>query len=607
VTARGAIIYAAAAGSMAALAILASVSPTSDPDVYWHMHTARTALSLRSALPTDPFSYSMAGAPWHHKDWLAEGILYLGFAALGYAWFAALKAAAALATPLLLHASVARAWRAPWLLVGVAGATVNSFWFIEQPAVFSIVLFASVLALEERAWQAARGEGWIGGVLGAWVAVNVAWTWLHRFSLLGHGLLVVFAGLLVASRLSGRPAAAALLGPPAPPRAVRSACLAAVAGPLFALANPGGAHALFGGFTMALHPELRAEFWEWKGAGLVELWTAFPVAVVACGTAALWGVARVARAVLLRERASPVRAVHVLLAAGLGAMTASSVRWMPYLAMLAIALLARLVGEALDRALPARLDAIASVAAGAIAVAGFAYQRRQTPYVVGEDPVFAPRGAVAFARDHGLDGRVANGFDLGGYLLWSDPDVRVLVDGRNELVYPPALVVRCLRAEHDASTFAAMRAADGVSWAMGVNAPGRPGFGFLAADPAWAMVYWSETAAVYVRRDAHAELAPLFFRYVEPRDIAGSVLRAVRGAAADARAATAIGREVARMREASPDSGRALLAEVVYDDAIGPPRARERDDALQRLARVASGDPEVLDFVEFMRRRTPTR
>ena len=77
----------------------------------------------------------------------------------------------------------------------MAGLLVQSFLFIEQPALFSIVLFAATLAIEEAAWERSADPPRLGPALGAWVALNFAWTWLHRFSVLGHAMIFAWAAL----------------------------------------------------------------------------------------------------------------------------------------------------------------------------------------------------------------------------------------------------------------------------------------------------------------------------------------------------------------------------------------------------------------------------
>src|ERR1700752_1758187 len=59
----------------AALALLSFVHLW-DPDVWWHLATGRFIVEHHGLPHTDPFSFTMAGAPWRAVDWLAELILY---------------------------------------------------------------------------------------------------------------------------------------------------------------------------------------------------------------------------------------------------------------------------------------------------------------------------------------------------------------------------------------------------------------------------------------------------------------------------------------------------------------------------------------------------
>jgi hypothetical protein len=283
-------------------------------------------------------------------------------------------------------------------------------------------------------------------------------------------------------------------------------------------------------------------------------------------------------------------------------LTHDSVRWLPYLALAAAATLAKLAGEQSVRwTLPRGIVALAALAA----CGGMLVRRGGAPFAVGEDATSVPRAALAFAASHGLRGRVVNCFDLGGYILWSAwPDIRVLVDGRNEIVYPPDFVVRSLRAEHDAETFRAMRQEDHADWAIGINDVG-VGYGFLARDPAWAMVYWSDAAVVYARRDAHPELSSLFFAYIDPNDVPGSAVLAVQNSAGAVATLKAIRGEIERLREASPTSVRANLALAYYDHFVGPAAWPERDVILRDLLELTHDDATIAALARTMGYRAP--
>ena len=52
--------------------VLLSARPTRDSDTLWHTRVGELIWTTRSLVPTDPFSYSFAGAPWRFKDVVPE-------------------------------------------------------------------------------------------------------------------------------------------------------------------------------------------------------------------------------------------------------------------------------------------------------------------------------------------------------------------------------------------------------------------------------------------------------------------------------------------------------------------------------------------------------
>jgi hypothetical protein len=179
----------------------------------------------------------------------------------------------------------------------------------------------------------------------------------------------------------------------------------------------------------------------------------------------------------------------------------------------------------------------------------------------------------------------------------------VLVDGRNDTVYPPAFVARCFRAEWDPVTFAAMRREDGATWVVARNQPGDSSHLYLAADPEWAMVYWSEPAVVWVKRAAWPGLDAHAFRFVSPAAVDAAVFGAVTRSNGDVATLAAIEREVHRLVAASPTSVRANVAQVVFYHALGPGARPQRDAALARLQALAGDQPVVRELAERLSRQ----
>ncbi len=273
-----------------------------------------------------------------------------------------------------------------------------------------------------------------------------------------------------------------------------------------------------------------------------------------------------------------------------------SVRVLPYLVVIAAAYGTRLIAEA-SHGLAERSHAIvrtgAHVLVASALVALALWHRGTDPFSAAEDPAVSPSGALTFAREHGLGGRVANSFDLGGYIIadaW--PAMRVRVDPRLGMVYPEEFLDRALRAEHDPRAFDEMQAADGVTWALGANRATNPGFLFLAQSPRWALVYWSESAAIYVLRSAHPELDALAFRTMgRSVDVTDDVLR-VMASARDPAVLADARRELLRMIEASPESWRVGIALALFYHLLGPHYDQARDRVFDHL-RAIHGAPAV--------------
>src|SRR5690348_8820865 len=65
-------------------AIVDGMALLNDPDTYLHIAAGRWMIA-HGALPmSDPFSHSMAGAPWVPHEWLAEIVLASTYGAFGW-------------------------------------------------------------------------------------------------------------------------------------------------------------------------------------------------------------------------------------------------------------------------------------------------------------------------------------------------------------------------------------------------------------------------------------------------------------------------------------------------------------------------------------------
>ena len=540
-------------GCAVAAAALLTWAPTSDPDAWWHLATGRAVLATRSTLPLDPFSFSFAGAPWRYKDVVADVGMWTLFARAGFVGLLLFR----LGCAALFAVGFRLATRSTLPALLAVGTLLLLPW-ADRPMMLSLALFPIVLALCEK-----RRFGWL--VVVTWIGIV-----LHRAALLGYALIAARAAQLAVARLCARwPRLSIVAGSPPAPGTLRIALAAAVAAPLVGLANPEGLAAFTTGVGVAGSRMMRLYIAEFRVLGLPALWSWSG----ACAAVALVAiVARLAVAVRRRERA-PVDAWHLGLLVLFAALGMRSLRYLPYLTLVAALPLALLVDEAMPRLqAPRALTALAACALVLLAVVA----RRGAPFSLGANERIVPVAAVDFAHAHGLDGPVLDSFEFGGYLIYRG--VPVLVDGRLDTLYSEAFVATCIQAERKPALLERLPL-DGVGWALGSNNEQRWTHRYLFHDPAWAEVFWSEAASVYVRRDRHPELLPLAFTIIDPAAPEPSAANAVRSR--DPARIAAARAELGRMLAASPTSVRANRALAIYFHLLG--RTVERDVVMRAL------------------------
>lgn len=569
------------AGVVAAVAllggVLAGLRPVAGLDIWWHLRTGERLWHQAGWLSVERLSDGAAGRPWPYKDIASDVLLYLAYAAGGDAvlsWLPALVAAL-LAASLWVGTPRRAGGTAVWAALAIAALASMLHRLHARPMLFSLLAFAALLPLCERGRRDARWQAQVPVLL-----LLLVWGWLHRGVLLGVGVAAASAAAVTAST-------------PLPGRLLRGVVVLVLGG-LAAVANPNGLATLATATALVGGEAFRAHVSEWQAMPL-DVWLrhhgTLLVPVVVASAAVVAGVRRGGWQALGDPFA-------LVLALGTLALAASSARYLPYAALAS----ARVALLLLPATLPARMSG--AFAALTLALLGFlAWERPASPLrpdggFVGLQVDRYPGDALAYARREALPAEVENAYDFGGYLLWfADGWLRPSVDGRADMVYAPDAFDLALRAEHDPEAFARQQALHDRSWVLARQEPGGRTHGFLARDPGWALVFWSEPAAIFVRCDRHAALCE--------RD----GLRLFRGVALDAQA-FAHGRdpsrreparaELERMRAMAPGSVRVRVAEVVLHHAAGE-RAR-RDALLEVLVREHGESMAVRALLERLSR-----
>src|SRR5690348_3486428 len=104
--------------------LVAGLAVLNDPDTYLHIAAGRWMIA-QWALPThDPFSHTLAGAPWVPHEWLAEIVLAGAYRLAGWPGLALLTAFCFAGALALLTRALLRQWEpfSALIVVGLSGA-----------------------------------------------------------------------------------------------------------------------------------------------------------------------------------------------------------------------------------------------------------------------------------------------------------------------------------------------------------------------------------------------------------------------------------------------------------------------------------------------------
>ncbi len=548
------------------LALLATWRLVDDPDAFWHITTGMHALQHGLSLPTDLLSWSHKGQPWLGKDALADILLALS-SGFGFFWAGLALFLAALLT--LGTTGFATGVSLPtWLLASGLWLSAVEITATPRSRIFSTVLLPVLLAAIERARRTPE-KRWIapGLIAGAGLL-------LHRGGVVGLAILCV---AVVSEGLEHKRWKQPL-----------DALLLAV---ILALLHPDGPRV----WTTVLHvagsDAYRQYVSEFQPLTFDQAWAAFPMTVLL----ALLALPAVLPSLQpggnadLRWRG--IVLVITLLVAG------RSPRGMPLLAGAAVYALLPMLERLMALFRRPWLGAALAVTLGLALVSGNATRT----FGVGVDDRLVPAAATRFYQQHHLGRRVLNPVHMGGYLMFApvEPYIQPFIDGRNDQVYPEAFFVQNAQATTDPAAFAALQAKYHFEWVVAANPGPGQAFLFLTQDPAWRLVFWSDSASIFLPHNARPELPA--YTYFSPADPVGSVQRAT----ANPQTADLIGAELDRLVRDDPESVNAQTWRVMHLHVRGKAFRQRRDEALAQLVVHHREAPEVQKLLEILHIRLP--
>jgi hypothetical protein len=439
-----------------------------DGDIYWHIAAGQWILAHQAIPHTDPFSATMAGAPWVAHEWLSEFIMALAFGAGGWGALQ-LLCGAALGATLGLTAHYLQRWLdQPAALVCTILAAVSIIPSLyARPHLLALIPLAAWCIVLLRAREAQRAPSW------RWLPLMTLWANLHGSFVLGLAL----AGLLALE--------AALASPALRTPLLRRWSVFLFATGLAAMCTPFGWRSLWHPFQL-MQPELTGTIEEWQPTNFGHLQPLALILVALLYTA------------LSRPIRIPLSRIFMVL--GLLYMALKHSRHQMVAGLVGAIILAAPLGQALGCAPSPRTrlrDAPtwgATLLAIALLAAGL---RIATPLQRGSDAA-TPMAALDHVPPALLSQPVFNSYEFGGYLIYRH--VRPFIDGRADM-YGSAFV-QAFQAtfKPDRTAFEQAVQRYDVRWAL-IATDSAAMLYMLDTLPGWHRHYADNTAVVYLRND----------------------------------------------------------------------------------------------------------
>ncbi len=492
---------------------LAAASELSSFDLWWHLAAGRLIAGGGGIPHQDPFSHTAAGAEWIDHEWLFQCVVY------GLHWVGG-SAALVLARALMITLAAWLGYRALRRETGLSAAAAALLMtpfvlagqgrFLVRPELFTLLFSALLLTalLKRRARAPTIRDLW-------WIpALFVPWANLHAGMIAGIVLLGSFFGgrlIELAWRLARRQGPPADDGRPGVGLALGLLLSAAAAG----LVNPFFYRVYTVPFELtALIETGLYDNMEWNPPAVQGNWLYYLV-LAASAVIAARGLGRPSP----REGAGELPWTALVPLLFLAAISLRYVRNVALFSLLAPILLARLNARREDTpALRfAALRPALAITVLALAAAGFLVGRAG----LGIDERFIPVRALDFIVDVKPPGKLFNDMNTGGYAAWRLwPERRIFIDGRNEVFVE--VQRRYRRAERDQKLWAEMLDDFQIGHALisyrnpmdrvtlvdrqsgRRRAVNRPFAASRFPRQTWALVFWDDTAMVYLRRSAEA-------------------------------------------------------------------------------------------------------
>ena len=472
-------------GAAAFLFLVREPALLNDPDVFWHIKVGEWILANGAIPRVDYFSHTMLGAPWHPHEWLAQLILALAYTKGGWATVVICASAAFAGGLALLTRYLLRFWEPIYVLGAVAlSFGLMAAHIVARPHVFMMPLLIVWAIALMNAHDEERLPSY--GLL----LVMALWANLHGSFVFGLFLAAAFAAAAVFSAKAQRSSLALRW----------SVFLAACTGA--AMLTPFGPQGLSYAFEVSDMKFALSVIREWQSPNFQRP-QPLELALMVTAAAAL-------------SRGLKLSWLRIALLLTLLHLALKHARHADLLALLAPVLLARPVGEqwlnvSVDKPAASALDAWARRLAFppsrgglglAIIVLAAASWNATRSYDLRPPAYFAPQAALKVLQASGMPGAGLNGYDFGGYLIFSG--IPTFIDGRADLFGDRFLrtYVNALTLNGASGGLAELLERHDIQWTL---LPSElPAINLLDQLPGWQRLHTDPVAVVHVRTSCAA-------------------------------------------------------------------------------------------------------
>ncbi|MGB8411587.1 MAG: hypothetical protein WCE23_02060 [Candidatus Binatus sp.] len=479
--------------------VIADARQLSDPDFWGHVLWGRELLAHGSLPRVNPYSYSAPGFPWLRHEWLSEVLMASMFDKFGPFGLKLLKFLCTAGTICFIvlaeSETAAPAFVQAAILLVVALILLPAMQF--RPQLFDFVALSAIIALLAR-------HNWRGSAP-LWIAIPIVAVWSNF-----HGGF--FIGLVAIGVYGATSLLSDILAGHGPRRGLGIIAITAAAAvsTLCTFLIPPARDTWYTLIHSILNPMTHYAILDWKPL-IAALTTAhsgsvdkkYFVVVLLFFTAAVVSV------ILTPKRAdAPLVAVAaVMLAAAFAA-----VRNIPIAAIAIAPVIANHLGllrrprevtaarAPSARAMPRAGRLVIEILIAIIAIGFARYSGILSP---GIDATDSPADAVSFMNSHRLSGNVLADYSWGQYVIWHGaPGMKVFIDSRYDLAYPPAVVQDYLEFASNVAGGSHTLAAYPHDFVL--IQKDSPAVKLMDSRRDWRLIYSDDTARLYARADSPA-------------------------------------------------------------------------------------------------------